>query len=357
MHALPPPQEPGRAPSALAPMQDVTGLGFMRLLGRYGPPDYFFTEYFRVHAHSRLERHIVASIVAHHTGRPVFAQLIGESLPDIRRTVTALKDLPIAGVDLNLGCPAPKVYRKNVGGGLLRAPDDIDGILGTLRDATDGRLSVKMRLGFEDYRNLDAILALIVKYRVDLLSVHGRTVKQMYRGEVDYAMIRHAVQSVPCPVLANGNITSAATAARVLAETGAHGAMIGRAAIRNPWIFRQTHDHLFGRPTFQPTLGDVATYLRDLFAMTAVDDLPEIRHLARLKKFMNFVGQSVDPDGAFLKDARRSRTYEDFEALLATHLTAPDRRDLPFADEPFAGVIARPNAEGPVEEPEQTCAL
>ena len=113
---LPEPLALGQPLTALAPMQDVTDLAFMRVIAAYGAPDYFFTEFFRVHAQSRPERHILRSIDENDTGRPVFAQLIGEDIPHMLRTVEALAKHPIAGIDLNLGCPAPKVYKKNVGG-------------------------------------------------------------------------------------------------------------------------------------------------------------------------------------------------------------------------------------------------
>ena len=131
---FPDPLVPGSLPSALDPMQDVTDLAFMRLLAKYGVPDTFVTEYFRVHGHSTPEAHILRSINEHGTGRPVFAQMIGEDLFHLKRTAMILQDHPVAGIDLNMGCPAPKVYRKNVGGGLLRDPAKVDQILGTLRD-------------------------------------------------------------------------------------------------------------------------------------------------------------------------------------------------------------------------------
>jgi len=108
--------------TALAPMQDVTDLAFMSVVSHYGAPDYFFTEFFRVHAQSHPEKHILRSIDENATGRPVFAQLIGEDINHLTRTVAELLHHPVAGIDLNLGCPAPKVYKKNVGGGLLRDP-------------------------------------------------------------------------------------------------------------------------------------------------------------------------------------------------------------------------------------------
>ena len=364
--------------TALAPMQDVTDLPFMRVIAHYGAPDYFFTEFFRVHAQSRPEKHILRSIVENKTGRPVFAQLIGEHISDMVRTVKELLHYPIAGIDLNMGCPAPKIYKKNVGGGLLRDPAKIDSLLGALRDAVPGLFTVKMRIGFDSTANYATVLELINKHSVDLLSVHGRSVKEGYHSEVHYDFIGQAARTVRCPVLANGNITSAAKAAAVLTETGAAGVMIGRHAIRNPWIFRQTREHLgqverarrarsepVQRPgstcgaldtpdspsVFQPTLADVREYVTRLYRETHNADVPERAHVAKMKKYLNFVGQSVDPQGAFLHDMRRAMTEAELFAVCDRHLlTEPTRA---FATEPYPGIIARPNCETPVE----SCSL
>src|SRR5437899_3714022 len=120
---------------ALAPMQDVTDLPFWRLVSSYGGADVYFTEYFRVHATSTLDRHILRSVTENPTGKPVIAQMIGNDIPSLVRTARELQQYPIVAVDLNLGCPAPVVYRKCAGGGLLREPQRIDAILGALRDA------------------------------------------------------------------------------------------------------------------------------------------------------------------------------------------------------------------------------
>ena len=93
-------------------MQDVTDLAFWNLLSRYGGADVYFTEYFRVYPTSRLERHILRSFTENPTGRPVIAQMIGNDIPSLVRTARELQQYPIAAVDLNLGCPAPVVYRK-----------------------------------------------------------------------------------------------------------------------------------------------------------------------------------------------------------------------------------------------------
>lgn len=347
---LPAPIRPGPL-TALAPMQDVTDLPFMRVMAHYGAPDYYFTEFFRVHAQSRPEKHIVRSIVENRTGRPVFAQLIGEEIPHMVRTVHELLKLPVAGIDLNMGCPAPKIYKKNVGGGLLRDPAKIDSLLGALRDAVPGLFTVKMRIGFDSTENYDRVLALINKHSVDLLSVHGRTVKEGYRSDVHYDFIAHAAATVRCPVLANGNVASAATARRVLDQTKAAGVMIGRHAIRNPWIFRQIREAQAGEPIFAPNLADVRAYIGHLYDETRAPGIPEAAHVAKMKKYLNFVGQSVDPTGAFLHDMRRAMTEADLFAVCDRHLLAEPGKL--FADEPYPGVIARPNCE----TPNQTCSL
>src|SRR4051812_27756934 len=294
---LPAPLATGQPWTALAPMQDVTDLAFMGVVAHYGAPDYFFTEFFRVHAQSRPEKHILRSIDENATGRPVFAQLIGEDLGHLARTATELLKHNVAGIDLNLGCPAPKVYKKNVGGGLLREPEKIGEILALLRSIVPGLFTVKMRIGFDGPEHFDRLLDLVNEHRVDLLSVHGRTVKEMYRSDVHYDSIGHAVQRVRCPVLANGNVTSAARAATVLAETRAAGVMIGRHAIRNPWIFRQCREQHAGEPVARITLGDVREYIERLYRATESPGLVERYHVNKMKKYLNFVGQSVDAAG------------------------------------------------------------
>jgi tRNA-dihydrouridine synthase len=345
---LPIPITIGQPLTALAPMQDVTDLAFMGVIAHYGAPDYFVTEFLRVHAQSRPEKHILRSIDENATGRPVFAQLIGEDTNYLTRTVEELLKHPIAGIDLNLGCPAPKVYKKNVGGGLLREPSKIAEILTALRAAVPGLLTVKMRIGFEDTRHYDRILDLINEHRVDLLTVHGRTVKEMYRSDVHYEAIAHAVARVRCPVLANGNITTAVKASAVATTTGAAGIMLGRHAIRNPWIFRQCREHFAGRPITRITLADVREYIERLYRATQKPDLPERLHVGKMKKYLNFVGQSVDPDGAFLHDMRRTETEAELFAICDRHLLVEPTRE--FSPEPYPGVIARPNCETPTAD-------
>jgi tRNA-dihydrouridine synthase B len=338
-HPLPPPLQPGLALTALAPMQDVTDLYFMNVIAAYGSPDYFFTEYFRVHPTSNLDKTILRSITENTTGRPIFAQMIGESIPDLVRIAKELSHYPVAGIDLNMGCPAPRIYRKNVGGGLLREPEQVDRILGELRSAVPGRLTVKMRIGFEDTNNLDTILDLINRHSIDLLSLHGRTVKEKYHGDVHYDLIAHAAARVNCPVLANGNVTSAASAVAVLQETKAAGVMIGRSAIRNPWIFSQIRQALGGLPVTPVTLPQVRGYIDRLCQTKRSLAVPERSRVSFLKMYLNYIGQGVDPEGRFLQEMRRAQTEAELFAICdRAMLGEPDRT---FSPEPYPGLVAR----------------
>ncbi len=297
---------------ALAPMQDVTDLPFWRLMREFGGADVYFTEYFRVHRDSRLEKWILESITQNPTGRPVVAQMIGNDIPSLVRTARELQQHDIAAVDLNLGCPAPIVYKKCAGGGLLRDLPRIDSILGALRDAVRCAFTVKTRIGFDDPAIFDELLPIFAKHSLDLLTVHGRTVAEGYRSEVHYDAIARAVSAVPCPVLANGNIHSAEKAAEVLAITGARGLMIGRGAIRNPWLFRQIRERGRDEQLFVPRGRDLLAYIHALYEAVCTPDVGESSQVQKMKKYLNFIGLGVEPTGQFLHDIRRATTRTGF---------------------------------------------
>ena len=307
-------------PSALAPMQDVTGLPFMSLISDYGPPDLFFTEYFRVHSHARIDPAILSSITENPSGRPVFAQLIGEDLEHISRFAKELQKFPIAGIDLNLGCPAPRVYRKNVGGGLLRDPARIDRILNILRETCECPLTVKTRIGFEDTEKFTKVLDVFSVNKIDLLSLHARTVRGGYRMVPQYEYVKVAASRLDCPVLLNGEVNTAQSAINLVNSTGADGVMIGRSAIRNPWIFLQIKQLHRGEEMTRPTLGDLNNYIQKLYEVLSNPDIPEEKQVARLKKFLNFIGLSVDKDGQFLYHIRRAKNRTDLNLICDKYL-------------------------------------
>ncbi|MCS7089484.1 MAG: tRNA-dihydrouridine synthase family protein [Limisphaera sp.] len=324
-------------------MQDVTDASFWALVQERGGADVYWTEYTRVHACSRPAREIVESILNNQTGRPVVVQMMGNDPEALVRTARSLEALPVAAIELNLGCPAPVVYRKCAGGGLLRDPERLDKILGRLRDTVSLPLSLKTRLGFDSETHFDTLLAIYARHRPDLVVVHARTVLQGYRLPVRYDLIRRAVERLPCPVLANGHIQEPAQALSILAQTGARGCMIGRAAIRNPWIFQQIRRVQAGLPVYYPTGREVLRYIEQLWTAYATPGHPERLQTQRVKLFMNFLGEGLGPQAEqFLYFIRRVQTRLEFFDVCRRFL----EHDEPLHLVPTAGkaVEAAPSA-------------
>ena len=317
-------------------MQDVTDLPFLKLMAAYGGADLYFTEYFRVHTTSRLEKHILQSITDNPTGQPIIAQMIGNDIPSLVRTARELQEYPIVAVDLNLGCPAPVVYRKCAGGGLLREPHRVDTILGALREAITVGFTVKTRLGFDTPEVFSELLPIFGRHSLDLLTVHGRTVKEMYGPKVHYEPIARAVAAMPCPVLANGNVDSAHNASEILQQTGARGLMIGRGAIRNPWLFHQIRQRQRGETLFVPRGVDVLGYVRQLYEAVCSPEVREEIQVQKMKKYMNFLGLGVEPSGQFLHQIRRVASKADFFSVCEHFL----QHDEPLPLEPFSPPVS-----------------
>lgn len=320
---------------ALAPMQDVTDHAFIHLLRGYGGADVCFAEYFRVTADSKLDREILRCVTENATGRPVVLQMIGNDPEHLVRTARELQRYEVAGIDLNLGCPAPVVFKKCAGGGLLREPERIDRLLGALRQAiTEVPFTVKTRIGVgeADQGEFERLLEVFARHEPDLLTVHGRTVAEMYRTEVHYDFIRLAVERMRCPVLANGNVDSAATARWVLKETGARGLMLGRGAIRNPWLFEQIRAALRGQAPVLPRGREVMAYVAALFEAVTQEGFAEEERVHRVKKHLNFLGAGVDAEGQFLHRMRRARSRETLFAVCADFLDHDEPMELAVAE-------------------------
>lgn len=308
---------------ALAPMQDISDLAFWSLIDQRGSPDLFYTEYFRVHATSRLDRTILQSILQSPPQRLVIAQIIGNDARALVRAARELQQYRVAAIDFNLGCPAPIVYRKWAGGGLLRDLPRVEALLQALRQSIAIPFTIKTRIGFDSGATWDDLLAIFSRCQPDLVAVHGRTVLQAYRGQVDYAAIARAAAALSCPVLANGDIVSPVQACHILAETGVRGLMLGRGAIRNPWIFQQIQQALVGRPLSLPDGRQVAQYLLQLYEASGLPvPLPRLR-LEKFKKYLNFVGPGLDSSGLFLHRARRLKTESEMLTLFQDFLDHP----------------------------------
>lgn len=274
----------------LAPMQDVTDLAFMRTLHRIQSlPDAFITAYFRsTPTTCALAEHNLRCIDENETGVPVLAQLAGSDASALLRDADMLLNRPgVAGINLNAGCPSPLVNRHGAGAGLLRDLPRLTEITQSLRTALPtGQFSIKCRLGWEHAENeFPAILDIIAAAAPDEIGIHARTRKQLYGGTPHFDYVRKAVETLPCPVLANGDISTPQQAGSCIQLTGAAGLMIGRGAVRNPYLFRQLRG---GSAPTREEMHDYYCILAEETGRVLLHKRTEKGHCNRMKKYLAF---------------------------------------------------------------------
>jgi tRNA-dihydrouridine synthase C len=215
------------------------------------------------------------------------------------------------------------VCRKDAGGGLLRYPERIDAILGALREATAGaRFTVKCRLGFEDAGGFARLLEIFAKHRPEAVTIHARTVRDGYRTPVQPEAVAAAARQLSMPVIANGNVVDVATGQAWLRRSAAAGLMIGRGAIRNPWIFAQLRSAWGDGEAPQPRGCDVLAYIRELWDETAECErhYHATKQVARMKKYLCYISQGMDHDGSFEYRIRRAADEAEFFAICHEYL-------------------------------------
>ena len=300
----------------LAPMQDVTDLAFMRTLQRIGSlPDTFITAYFRSTSTTcALAEANLRCIDENETGIPILAQLAGSEAEPLLRDAHMLLERPgVAGINLNAGCPSPLVNRHGAGAGLLRDLPRFNDILQQLRAGLPaGKFSVKCRLGWDDAATeFPRILELLAAATPDEVGIHARTRRQLYGGTPDFSYIQQAVSTLPCPVLANGDINSAEQASSCLHETSAAGLMLGRGAVRNPYLFRQLRGGL------PPTAAEMKEYYSILIEETGkvfLHKRTEKGHCNRMKKYLAFCYPDFSPEQEY--QLRRCISVDEMRRIL-----------------------------------------
>ena len=280
---------------ALAPMQDVTDVAFMRTLVRLGSlPDFFVTPYFRsTRTTCAMSEGPMACIMENPSDTPIWAQLAGSEAQALVRDAKALLPLPIAGINLNVGCPSPLVNRHGAGAGLLRELPRLREVCLALREVIPpGRFSIKCRLGWASSEEFPEVLAAIREAEPDMLIVHARTRRALYGGQPERECVRLAVQRMVCPVLANGDINSPEQAEEWVRLVGPAGLMCGRGAVRNPFLFRQL------RGGAAPTREELCRYYRILMEETGrtLRHYTPAGHCNRMKKYLAYCYKDIAPE-------------------------------------------------------------
>ena len=240
--------ELGRNPVLLAPMEDVTDIGFRLLCRRLGA-SMVYSEFVAADALVRMVNRSLEKLTVCDEERPVAIQIYGKDPAAVRDAAQIVVERAHPDVlDLNFGCPVKRVAGKGAGAGLLQDVSRMLEITRSVVDAVNLPVTVKTRLGWDhNHRIIEQLAEPLQDCGIAALTIHGRTRSQMYTGEADWSLIGKVKQNprIHIPIIGNGDITSAEKAVAAFRDYGVDAIMVGRATFGRPWIFKEIHDALF----------------------------------------------------------------------------------------------------------------
>lgn len=239
----------GQKPVFLAPMEDVTDIGFRLLCKRYGA-SMVYTEFVSAEALVRSVKSTVNKLTISEEERPVGIQIYGRSVEDMVEAAKIVEEAKPDIIDINFGCPVKKVAGKGAGAGMLQNIPLLLNITREVVKAVKLPVTVKTRLGWtQDDIIIPTLAEQLQDCGISALTIHGRTRSQMYTGVADWNPIAEVKRNprISIPIIGNGDICSPEDTKRAFDEYGVDAVMIGRATFGRPWIFKEIRDYLEGR--------------------------------------------------------------------------------------------------------------
>ena len=228
----------------LAPMAGVTDLPF-RLLCKEQGCGLVYTEMVSAKALSYKNKKTESLMQSHPDERPSAVQLFGSDPEILAETAKTVSQLPIDIIDVNMGCPAPKIVKNGEGSALMKSPKLVGDIVKAISEAQPKPVTIKIRAGFDaDHINAVEIAKAAEENGAAAVAVHGRTREQFYSGNADYDVIKAVKEALSIPVIGNGDVFDPISAKRLLDYTGCDAIMVGRGAQGNPWIFSRILHYL-----------------------------------------------------------------------------------------------------------------
>ena len=307
-------------PVVLAPMAGVTDLPF-RLLCKEMDCGLLYTEMVSAKAILYGNKNTEALMQVTPNEHPIALQLFGSDPEVMGEIAKRVEERPFDIIDVNMGCPVPKVVNNGEGSALMKNPVLVGKIVEAMAKAVEKPVTVKIRAGFnDDSINAPEIAHVIEESGGAAVAVHGRTREQYYSGKADWDVIRRVKETVKIPVIGNGDILCAQDVVRMKEQTGCDGFMIGRGAQGNPWIFSEmiTYEETGVLPE-RPSLEEI----RDMMLRHARLQLKykgEFIGIREMRKHVSWYTSGL-PNSAKLRDEiNRVESYEELEQLLEERL-------------------------------------
>ncbi len=310
-------------PYILAPMAGVTALPF-RLLCKEQGAGLLCMEMISAKALQYKNKNTKTLLGIHPEEYPVSLQLFGSDPDIISRMAHEIEELPFQVLDINMGCPVPKVVKNGEGSALMKRPGLVHEIIYQTVRAIKKPVTVKIRKGFdENHANAVEIARIAEEAGAAAVAVHGRTREQYYSGKADWDIIRRVKEAVSIPVIGNGDVTDGESALRMRRETGCDGVMIGRGAQGNPWIFSELQEYertgvMKGRPA--------PAQIRDMMlrhARLQMEFKGDYLGIREMRKHVAWYTKGLKGAARMRDEINRVESYGELEELLYEKLPEP----------------------------------